>query len=99
VVGAALLAPGAAQAHDFVVTQSTDPAPDDVCDTNCTLRDAIDLSNTNGEDDTITFASTVTAAAAAKDADGTSKTTGDDHAETQTLSCVRFARLRSSLWA
>jgi len=75
VVGAALLAPGAAQAHDFVVTQSTDPAPYDVCDTNCTLRDAIDLSNTNGEDDTITFASTVTAAAAAKDADGTSKTT------------------------
>jgi len=53
VVGAALLAPGAAQAHDFVVTQSTDPAPYDVCDTNCTLRDAIDLSNTNGEDDTI----------------------------------------------
>jgi CSLREA domain-containing protein len=59
VISAALLAPAAAQAAPFVVTQSTDAAAD-ACDSNCTLRDAITAANGNGQADTITFAPGVT---------------------------------------
>jgi CSLREA domain-containing protein len=57
VAGAFGLAAPAAQAANFEVNTLADHAPDGSCDTtpDCTLREAIILSNGNSEDDTITF--------------------------------------------
>jgi hypothetical protein len=59
--GAALLAPGAAQAATFEVNEKNDTLSNTDCDDAvCTLRDAIDEADASPGLDTITFASSVT---------------------------------------
>src|SRR5215210_3325357 len=47
-----------AWAETFTVTKTADSLPG-ACDSDCSLREAINASNTNGQTDTIEFASTV----------------------------------------
>ena len=56
-IGATALFAPSAQAASFEVNTVADAAADGLCDANCTLRDAVELANANGEADTITFLS------------------------------------------
>jgi CSLREA domain-containing protein len=60
-IGATALFAPSANAATFQVTSTADVSPSNACDTDCTLRDAIDAANadTDGNADTITFASSI----------------------------------------